>query len=94
MIEGVRNELPEVFAPRDVIAKVKARYPQDLDATIRAFVIGFASNHPSSKYYPQRHKIFYYLGNGRFRNLDESKAEAMPIESEIVEEIDAWSVFC
>jgi len=67
MLEEVKSELPEVFSPKDVIIKVKRKYPQVPDVTIRCQVIGCAPNHPSSKYYPRTHKLFYYHGNGRFR---------------------------
>lgn len=80
MIEEVRNELPSTFAPRDIILKVNAKYPEILDQTIRAHVIALSPNHPSSKHHTQRRKMFYYLGNGRFRNLDAAYQENLRVE--------------
>jgi hypothetical protein len=67
MLEEVKNELPAVFSPKDVIARVKKKYPQVPDVTIRCNVIGCSPNHPSSKHYLMPHKLFFYLGEGRFR---------------------------
>lgn len=85
MIDDIRNELPLIFAPRDVIAKVKAKYPQVLDQTIRAHVISLSPNHPSSKYHSQPRKMFYYLGGGRFRILDASDPDTLPVETRHLE---------
>lgn len=93
MIEEVRNELPEVFLPRDVIRKVKAKYPQVPDATIRTDVFGLTPNHSSSKHYSQRRKMFYYLGSGRFRNLGETEAETITTVAENEEDVDRSFTF-
>ena len=69
MIYKVIDELPEVFTPVDVVRRVKEKYPEVKENTVRAHVIALTLNHPSSKHYRQRHKFFYYLGNGRYRLL-------------------------
>jgi len=69
MIYEVLYELPEIFTPVDVIRRVKKRYPEVKENTVRAHVIALTPNHPSSKYHSIRRKFFYYLGNGRYRLL-------------------------
>jgi len=76
MCEEAAKDLPEIFSPIDVIRKIKEKRPDVKESTIRAHVIALAPNHPSSKHYGLRHRLFYYLGNGRFRRL-ESKDEIM-----------------
>ena len=69
MIHEVIDELPKVFTPVDVIRRVKEKYPEVKENTLRAHVIALTLNHPSSKHYTQKYKFFYYLGNGRYRLL-------------------------
>ncbi|MFQ6065375.1 MAG: endonuclease NucS domain-containing protein [Candidatus Bathyarchaeia archaeon] len=69
MCKEAAKELPEIFAPIDVIRKVKEKRPEVKESTIRAHVIALAPNHPSSKHYGRKHRLFHYLGNGRYRLL-------------------------
>lgn len=69
MCEEAAKELPEIFSPIDIIRKVHEKYPEVNRTTIRCQVIAASPNHPSSKHYPTSHRLFYYLGNGRFRFL-------------------------
>ena len=72
------KEMPEVFTPIDVIRKVREKRPQVKENTIRAHVIGLAPNHPSYKHYGMRHRLFYYLGNGKYRLLSERDRTPVP----------------
>lgn len=69
------KELPETFRPIDVVRKIRERRPGVKENTIRAHVIALAPNHPSSKHYGMRHKLFYYLGNGNYRLLTGAEAD-------------------
>jgi len=69
MIYEVIDELPDIFTPADVIRRVKDKYPEVKENTLRAHVIALTLNHPSSKHYPLKYKFFYYLGNSRYRLL-------------------------
>lgn len=87
MCEEAARALPEIFSPIDVIRKVKEKRPEVKESTIRAHVIALAPNHPSSKHYSMRHKLFYYLGNGRFRLLRSKERISPPSQAEeVVEE--------
>lgn len=72
MCEEAAKLLPETFAPVDIIRKVHEKHPHVNSTTIRCQVIGSSPNHPSSKHYPTSHRLFYYLGSGRFRLLKPS----------------------
>lgn len=63
------SELPKVFTPTDVVRKIHEKHPQVKASTIRAHVIALSPNHPSFKHYGMRHRLFYYLGSGRYRLL-------------------------
>jgi len=86
MCEEAAKDLPEIFAPIDVIKKVKGKRPKVKESTIRAHVIALAPNHPSSKHYGIRHKLFYYLGNGRFRLLKSKEEISLPSQAEEIAE--------
>lgn len=66
------KSLPEIFAPVDVIRKVHEQRRHVNSTTIRCQVIASSPNHPCSKHYSTSHRIFYYLGSGRFRLLKPS----------------------
>lgn len=78
MVYEAAKELPEVFAPIDVIRKVKEKRPEVKENTIRCHVISLSPNHPSFKHYSMRHKLFYYLGNGRYRLLFDKEKVLVP----------------
>lgn len=66
----------EVFTPSDIIQKIHEINPEVPATTIRTYVIAMAPNHPSSHHYPSTHKehgYFEYLGNGKFRLLNEKE---------------------
>jgi len=87
MCEEAAKDLPEIFSPIDVIRKIKEKRPEVKESTIRAHVIALAPNHPSSKHYSMRHKLFYYLGNGRYRLLRSKEEISLPSHAkEVVEE--------
>lgn len=91
MCEEAARDLPEAFTPIDVIRKIREKRPEVKENTIRAHVIALAPNHPSSKHYGMRHRLFYYLGNGRYRLLKPREKISPPTEeiSEEEEEADA-----
>ena len=69
MCEEAAKSLPEAFTPVDVVRKVHEKYAYVNSTTIRCQITASSPNHPSSKHYSTSHKIFYYLGGGRFRFL-------------------------
>jgi hypothetical protein len=69
MCEEVAKDLPEIFAPIDVIRKIREKRPEVKENTIRAHIFALTPNHPSYKHYGMRRRLFYYLGNGRYRLL-------------------------
>lgn len=89
MCKESAEELPEIFAPIDVIRKVKEKRPEVNESTIRAHVIACSPNHPSSKHYSIPHNLFYYLGNGRYRLLEpdeemlNERVSQIPVEEEV-----------
>lgn len=92
MCEEAAKELPDVFSAADVIRKVREKRPEVKKNTIQAHVIALAPNHPSSKHYGGRHKVFHYLGRGRYRRYDESGSPEEPLEEmteAIEEEVEA-----
>ena len=78
MISKIVEELPDEFSASDIIKKVHQKWPNVLSNTIRCHVIGMSPDHPSSKHYNQRLKLFNYLGNGRYRLLSETKIPIQP----------------
>jgi len=82
MCAEVAKELPEIFTPIDVIRKVREKRPEVKENTIRAHVIALTPNHPSCKHYGMRHKLFYYLGNGRYRLLKSQEEASQPLQVE------------
>ncbi len=92
MCEEVAKSLPEEFAPIDVIRKVLEKYPKVKPVTIRCQVFASTPNHPSNKYYPTSHKLFYYLGNGKFCLLKKGEENvAVPKELNDEEESKVFS---
>jgi hypothetical protein len=93
MIEEAAKELPEGFTAADIVRKVREKYPDVPTTSIRAHVIAMAVNHPSSHHYSLRHKLFWYLGTGRYRLLkaDEATSVVEPVEPEAEpeEEVEA-----
>jgi len=85
MIYEVIDGLPEVFTPVDVIRRVKEKYPEVKESTLRAHVIALTLNHPSSKHYSLKHRFFYYLGNGRYRLLKPEERTLPPLPSKYKE---------
>ena len=67
MLEEVKNELPEVFKRQDVVNIIHKKFGSDVkESTIQAHVTA-CSDHPSSKHYAvSKHRIFRFLGNGKF----------------------------
>jgi hypothetical protein len=86
MCKEAARDLPETFTPIDVIRKVKEKRPEVKESTIRAHVIALTPNHPSSKHYSMRHKLFYYLGDGRYRLLKSKEEISVPLQVEEVAE--------
>lgn len=92
MCEEAAKELPDVFSATDVVRKVREKRPEVKKSTIRAHVIALAPNHPSSKHYGLKHKVFYHVGRGRYRRFDERGSTEKPPEEvteAIEEEIEA-----
>lgn len=80
------KELPKVFTPIAIIRKVREKRPQVKENTIRAHVIGLAPNHPSYKHYGMRRRLFYYLGNGKYRLLSEKDRTPVPAAQKEISE--------
>lgn len=72
MCEEAARSLSEIFTPIEVIRKVHEKYPDVNSTTIRCQTMGLSPSHPSSRYYPTSHRLFCYLGKGRFRLLKPS----------------------
>ena len=82
MCKEAAKELPEIFTPIDVIRRIREKRPKVKENTIRAHVIALAPNHPSCKHYSMKHKLFYYLGNGRYRLLKTKEKTLLPLKAE------------
>jgi len=80
MCKEIAKDLPNIFTPVDVIKKVKEKWPEVKENTIRAHVIALTPNHPSYRHYGGRHKLFYYLGNGRYCLLKRKEESLLPTE--------------
>lgn len=80
MCEEAAKDLSEIFTPIDVIRRIREKRPEVKENTIRVHVIALAPNHPSSKHYGMRRRLFYYLGNGRYRLLKPGEKISPPTE--------------
>ncbi len=70
MISQIKDELPLIFKRKHVVEKVQERFGKEVKkSTIEAHVTAL-SNHPSSKHYGRREKLFRYLGNGNFCTIE------------------------
>jgi hypothetical protein len=86
MCEDAAKELPETFSVVDIIEKIREKYPNVNNKTIRCIVYGCSPNHTSSKYYPVPSKLFFYLGKGRFRLLNQGEENITVEEESCVED--------
>ena len=61
----------EIFTANDIVKKVHENQ-RDVPATsIRTYVIAMAPNHPSYHHYPVHHPHFEFLGNGKYRLMQQ-----------------------
>jgi len=86
MVREAAKELPEPFTPADIIRKVREKRPNVNPNTIRTQVIACSPNHTSIKHYSTRQKLFYYLGEARFRLLKKGEETPAPSVSEETDE--------
>ncbi len=66
------QELPqEIFTGADIVRKIRASQPDVPAGSIRAYVIAMAPKHPSYHHYPVHHPSFEYLGNGKYKLMNQ-----------------------
>lgn len=83
VLDAAREIEKEVFAARDIVEKVHEKYPEVPAASIGAYVIAMAPNHPSSPIYVSTHKLhryFEYLGDGKYRLKHENRRILLPVK--------------
>ena len=67
MFLEIEKDLPSEFTINDVAELIHRQRPEVQSNTIRSHMKGCTPNHPSQRYYSLSHKIFYYLGDNKFR---------------------------
>lgn len=67
MVLEAAKELPQPFAPSDVVRKIHQVHPEVKASTIRAHCIALSPDHPSYKHMSMKYRYLDYLGNGRYR---------------------------
>jgi chorismate mutase len=68
----------ETFTGADIVKKINLTQPEVPAKSIRTYVIAMAPKHPSYDQYSTHHPCFEFLGNGKYKLMDQHRLSCSP----------------